>query len=474
MASSNLFSLQSQGLAAVSLLVVIVVLGLALRLFKSRKSPTPAIETPHILQFPPSRRHVLAGLSQFEKSVSTADIPPTILKSHALPSTKAGSLTIPNQYTPTGFSTQDIHLIGRFPDYSLLTGIRAPVPVPPEWDVTRAKFRPYRPFRWNYHQHMALQKFEPDFWIELEQNYHATMAARQSLLTKHASMIFFESPSPACALAVRELMEMALQFLTQRYPSHFSLSPDNTLFHNRLLGTTTNLLGTPPLRVLFDNVPEDYAIMLRNESTGFYHLRAAAVCSSVGWHIGQHRDSPLRNIHTHVPDAEKMAMSMDRWFSKVPTDGAVNRCSWSLEDWQAMFTTPELEEDWQRSAFTRNPDNLEVKDVKLRCDAQTIRRLPVSGAVVFNFKAIFTPLEELRGERYVPALLLKVLREGKGNLIEYKCVEHVKRVAGSALAMWAREQVGQGLVERDWEVGTLDESPFFPGWEEKWRASQGF
>ncbi|KAK0704484.1 hypothetical protein B0H67DRAFT_603625 [Lasiosphaeris hirsuta] len=426
---------------------------------------------PHILQFPPSRRHVLASLIKTERSLGDVEIPPETLKSKALPTIAKGDLGRDDQYTPTGFSAQEIRAIGRFPDYSILTGIRHPEPVSPTWDISKATFRPYRPFRWGYHQHMALMKFEPDWWVELEQNYEKTMKARLNLLEEHSSRIFFQGPG--ADLAARELMEMLLQFLCRRYPQHFSLSNTNTVFHNRLLNTTTNLTTTPPLRVLFDNVPEDYAIMLRNESDGFYYLRAAMVCSSVGWHIGQHRDKPLRAIHAEVPDADRMAMSMDRWFSKMGTDAPVNRCSWSIEDWEAMFTTPEIEADWSRSAFARDPERLAVGDLKLRCDAQTLRRLPLSGAVVFNFKAIFTPLEELRDEPYIPALLLKVLQEGKENLITYKCVDNVRRVATEALQKWAAEQVEQGIVPKDWEIGTLDESPFFRGWEEKWKRQPG-
>jgi len=315
-------------------------------------------------------------------------------------------------------------------------------------------------------------KYEPDWWVELEQNYQKTMAARQGLLKEHASRIFFQGAG--ADLAARELMEMLLQFLCQRYPQHFALLEDCTVFRNELLCTTTNVRTIPPLQVIFDNVPEDYAIMLRNEDDGFYYLRAAMVCSSVGWHVGQHRDSPLSSIHAHsVPDVDKMAMSMDRWFSKMATDTPVNRCSWGIEDWEAMFSSPEVHESWERSAFGQNPGDLTVADLKLRCDAQTLRRLPLSGAVVFNFKAIFTPLEELRDEPFIPALLHKVLLEGKQNLITYKCVDNVRRVAMEALEKWAAEQVEQGVVPKDWEVGTLEESPFFLGWEERWRRRQG-
>ncbi|KAK3994277.1 hypothetical protein QBC44DRAFT_262383 [Cladorrhinum sp. PSN332] len=469
--------LPNSTLLAAGTLIVLLVVTLTRHFFlrRSRPAATPP-QLPHLLQFPPSRRHTLARFSQFEKHRGPSEIHPEILKSRALTTTRDHDFQ-DNLYTPTGFSTQELGALGRFPDYSVLSGVPHPEPVSSSWDVSRAIFRPFRPFRWNYHQHMALMKYDPNWWVELTSSYVPTMAKRQTLLAQQKDRIFFQSASPGTELAVRELMEMLLQFLCIRYPAHFSLSSDRTVFHNGLLNTVTDLLTTPPLKVIFGNVPEDYAIMLRNEETGYYHLRSAMVCSSVGWHVALHQDAPLRAIHTDVPDADKMAMSMDRWFAKLATDAPVMRCSWSLEDWEAMFTSPEAERaegrEWHRSAFTNEPERLTYKDIRLRCDAQTLRRLPLSGAVVFNFKAVFTPFEELRDEPYIPALLLKVLEGGKENLITYKCDANVRRVAMEALKVWADEQVRNGVVPADWEVTTLDESPFYPGWEERWKRKQG-
>ena len=316
-------------------------------------------------------------------------------------------------------------------------------------------------------------RFEPDWWIELERGYHATMAARLALLAQHGERVLFDQPqTPALALATRELMEMAVQFLCARFPRHFRLSPsspDHWVLHNRLLGTTTDLRATPPLRVLFENVPEDFAIMLRDESSGAYSLRAAAVCSSVGWHVGMHRDRALQDIHGGVPDIPgRLAGAMDRWFARVPTDAPASRCSWTLEDRDVLFAP--VPED--RSALA--PAEITAADVRLRCDAQTVRRLPLSGAVVLGFRAVATPLAELRDEPFVPALLRKVLVAGDARLVGYKCLDHVRRVAVEACAAWAAEQVAAGVVPADWDVGTLDESPFFPGWKEKWQQQQNF
>ena len=43
----------------------------------------------------------------------------------------------------------------RLPDYAKLTGVPVPRPLY-HFDIDRAKPRPYRPFRWEYHQTMCM------------------------------------------------------------------------------------------------------------------------------------------------------------------------------------------------------------------------------------------------------------------------------------------------------------------------------
>ena len=42
-----------------------------------------------------------------------------------------------------------------FPDHFARSGVPLPNPVPDDFDVDKAKPRPYRPFRWDYYQHMG-------------------------------------------------------------------------------------------------------------------------------------------------------------------------------------------------------------------------------------------------------------------------------------------------------------------------------
>lgn len=121
---------------------------------------------------------------------------------------------------------------------------------------------------------------------------------------------------PGSELACKEIMEMALQFLCARYPQYFSLSEDTEsgyIFHNGILNNKTVINSMHPLYVLLENVPEDFACMLRSPEDGCYYFRAGIICSSLGWNVDTKIGLQLKEIHAPIPDyKEKMEFSMDR------------------------------------------------------------------------------------------------------------------------------------------------------------------
>jgi hypothetical protein len=62
-------------------------------------------------------------------------------------------------------------------------------------------------------------------------------------------------------------------------------------------------------------------------------------------------------------------------------------------------------------------------------------------------------------------LLLKVLLEGKKAIMEYKGTWSVEHKVIPALREWTKEQEDKGWVPKDWQERTLNENPFYPGWE---------
>lgn len=61
----------------------------------------------------------------------------------------------PSTYTPTGVSIEEIQALGDFPDYAVLSGVPRPQAYK-GFNVEMALPRPYRPFRWAYHQTMCM------------------------------------------------------------------------------------------------------------------------------------------------------------------------------------------------------------------------------------------------------------------------------------------------------------------------------
>lgn len=160
----------------------------------------------------------------------------------------------------------------------------------------------------------ALTKLDTDWWIELENTYKSRITQRKELYAKNGTAVL--DSMPGSELACKELMEMVLQFICARYPQYFSLVDNNRVLQNGILGTEQDIRAKHPLKILLDNVPEDFALMMRDDTTGYYFLRAAVICSALGWNVASIIGKQLHQIHGVIPDyKEKLKFSMDRFVS---------------------------------------------------------------------------------------------------------------------------------------------------------------
>lgn len=116
------------------------------RSFSPERKRAQSVSAPdYSTTFPPSRRSTLA------KAVGASHQDWT---KHVLPIETSYLEATDDEYTPCEFSIADIKALGDFPDYATLSGVPLPAPYH-NFDIHKALPRPYRPFRWAYHQTMC-------------------------------------------------------------------------------------------------------------------------------------------------------------------------------------------------------------------------------------------------------------------------------------------------------------------------------
>jgi hypothetical protein len=117
------------------------------------KKAVSATEIDYSDTFPPLRRFVLTETKNKNKDESQGPTPGW--QKRVLPMETSYMDADDSAFLPCGFSVKEIKALGDFPDYATLSGVPLPNPYP-EFDINKALPRPYRPFRWSYHQTMCM------------------------------------------------------------------------------------------------------------------------------------------------------------------------------------------------------------------------------------------------------------------------------------------------------------------------------
>lgn len=110
-------------------------------------------ETNYVDVFPPSQRETLAEV--LPGALSPPSRANGLSKSMLLGLKSDYRTAEPRLFIFSGFTVAEVKALGDFPNYAKLTGVPLPSPLV-EFNINTALPRPYRPFRWKYHQTMGM------------------------------------------------------------------------------------------------------------------------------------------------------------------------------------------------------------------------------------------------------------------------------------------------------------------------------
>ncbi len=172
-------------------------------------------------------------------------------------------------------------------------------------------------------------------------------------------------------------------------------------------------------------------------------------------------------FHSKPPDngtdREKLHVSLTRFFRRLPVDKPVIRNNYSIQivppthngdglvdpeelAWSSVLNGPETEFEHRHGRQTQ-PPLVTPETLRLRTERQTLRRLPLSGAIIFGIRTYVIPIETLVKEPAVPGRMASAVRGWPESVRTYKAGSIYQDVLLEYLDKCAQEQKERGIVE---------------------------
>ncbi|ODV61169.1 heme-dependent oxidative N-demethylase family protein ASCRUDRAFT_75881 [Ascoidea rubescens DSM 1968] len=339
-----------------------------------------------------------------------------------------------------------------------------PIPEPTPLMITPEQVksyddRPWRPFRWPYHQTMSIFKLDVNHWLDMDKFYWHYIQEKERIYHEYGDQNIGWLPESwdACV----ELMEIVRDHMVKRYPLLFTkVDGSNKIIKNELTGETLDTtfpLKEHPLVYVSKMAKEDFYIVLKRDDGRHYMVAGAvpfpggsfAIKDKIGKHIDQ--------IHSDVPYYEtKLKRSMERWFERMQPSELVERASWYMT-WDRKLMCSNV---YALKADEKIDSDIPPTEFNFRVERQTLRRLPRSKAIIFTNHPVYYGIEEVKDEPLIPSLIKKIIFEGPEDIIKYKNFESFRDHAAPYLDSLIQRQIDLGIIKEDTPIKTLDTYPF--------------
>lgn len=182
------------------------------------------------------------------------------------------------------------------------------------------------------------------------------------------------------------------------------------------LGLRLGRSGRPPLLDAARRVPDDLVLMERRD--GDWAVSALSLSAGSFFTADEALGQSLAALHRPVPGfADRFLVRVRRIFDKLPEQEILERRNWSVLAWRGLYA-PEAEAARSR-ALAQRPRRPGA-GLYLRCERQTLRRLPRTGGVLFTIRIHVTPLLALDADPDAVQVFARAWAEAPEDFRRYK------------------------------------------------------
>jgi dimethylamine monooxygenase subunit A len=162
-------------------------------------------------------------------------------------------------------------------------------------------------------------------------------------------------------------------------------------------------------------VQDDLAVMERRD--GRWLLTAGAILFPSYWCLADKIGRPQLDVHGPVPHYEgDLAERVDRFFDRLSPERIIGRRNWGFVAHPLMFVPG--------ADAVEHPVEFDLDQLWMRSERQTLRRLPVSGAVLFSIRVQQAPARAVAARPEVAARVLDAMEQWTPELIRSRGGRH--------------------------------------------------
>nr|WP_295469489.1 DUF3445 domain-containing protein [Mesorhizobium sp.] len=288
---------------------------------------------------------------------------------------------------------------------------------------------------------IGLKPIDTSGWIEPGGDLLDMLAEKDRLNREIPDLVFVEEPDTRQAQA--ELRDLLAEHLIAAQPEIYQRKGDVlTVAGGRRVDLASP--DRPPLLSAADLVADDLVLM-RKDASG-WRLVAASLCFPSSWTLSEKFGRPLQQIHNPVPgfgEGTRTADVIQRIFDNLQPGQPVIRWNWSLQSDRTLYKPLSSIQRHER-AVARPPRFADgAASAFIRVERQTLRKLPVSGDIVFTIRINLDPMLALEahpdGPRLAAGLAAQLLELDSAQL-DYKGFNADRdRLVGDLLRIAARQ-----------------------------------
>ncbi|KZT05341.1 uncharacterized protein LAESUDRAFT_726975 [Laetiporus sulphureus 93-53] len=325
-------------------------------------------------------------------------------------------------------------------------------------DLSKATVRDYvyvnKVLRYPYFQTMAHQPMHINDWIEIDKDYQWYLDEKARVIREQGKVVIDSLPENDAAC--NELLETLVDYLPKRFPTLFDAiwlergagekgGSQRTYpigIVNKVTGErfpdVRDIKGVDALMIVSRLVQDDF-LMGREREDGKVYLVGGLIVFPGSYLLSEKIGQPIHQLHADVPQFKKILMSVERTMTRFAPDRPFERASWMIVDDRELF--------WHNIISGSMPEDMHPKDLYLRIDHQTFRKLPRTRGIMFGVHPVLTKIGDLADSPLVPALLSKIHNEPDNGLMEYKKAEKYTPKLVPYLQELTQQQIARGLIK---------------------------